>query len=77
MATTDRRRDERRSAATLGIPTLALALAVTVITRYETDLPPSAVERIARCRSCGRSALKPVEAESPPSERAPGRISGG
>jgi MFS family permease len=34
MATTDRRRDERRSAAMLGIPTLALALAVTVVTTY-------------------------------------------
>jgi predicted nucleic acid-binding Zn-ribbon protein len=28
--------------------------------RYEADVPPGAVERVARCRSCGRRTLAVV-----------------
>jgi NAD-dependent SIR2 family protein deacetylase len=31
--------------------------------RYETDLTPAAIERVPRCRVCGRRALVVVEDE--------------
>jgi hypothetical protein len=39
--------------------------------RYEADVSPGAVERIARCRTCGRPAL--VVVERSPADEEPAR----
>jgi NAD-dependent SIR2 family protein deacetylase len=39
--------------------------------RYETDLSMAAIERVPRCRVCGRRALVVVENEEAPSDASP------
>jgi NAD-dependent SIR2 family protein deacetylase len=36
--------------------------------RYETDLSAAAIERVPRCRVCGRRALVVVEDEETPAD---------